>query len=436
MATEPFNISLDPAEWPTDTRERYAYLEQLVRRYDCLSCKSQPRIAQMALLTGEMNYGLRCNCWTAETKQLPTLASIIHHVDERRWNMVENSIEKRPQDLARITESDVRRLIAPTAEPAEVEVFVLYCIREGLNPFAREAHLVKIPGQPAYIVVDYKVLFKRAARDPKYVRYTSGLIAINSDGEMIDRPSAVIAPKEELYGGWCKVYMVDVDEPIEARVLLRNFQKRKRDGSLTTFWSTMPEFMIEKVAITTAFKRCVSSIDTLMESSMRVETAEVEHLTADALEAPAKTPKADPTTGGLYEAPAPESHEEPIAEAPSMKEQGELSNSDVFNEGRGEPESDGESDGGTNGGPPSQASKPPEAKPHKFANMGEFRKALDGDFGLNTKPKIEAALKALGLPPLDEVRNIDEAWEAIYQDREEQAYRKQQAEPVENTEAT
>jgi hypothetical protein len=63
MAAETISASLDPADWPENPRERAAYLDRLLDRVICVGCDTRPRKAWMGMLTGESNYGLRCNCW-------------------------------------------------------------------------------------------------------------------------------------------------------------------------------------------------------------------------------------------------------------------------------------------------------------------------------------------------------------------------------------
>jgi phage recombination protein Bet len=311
----------------------------------------------MGLLTGESNYGLKCNCWP----ELPKPVQQIYHVDERRWNMVKKEIARRPDDLPAITKKDVKDHLASKATDGELELFVRFCVSEELNPFAREAYLVKIQEQPAYIQVDYKVFLKRAHRDPDYRYYESGVVVLDANGELADRVGAMRGPNDTLYGGWVKVYMAGKDKPIEARVMLKNFEKRKRDGNLTSFWATMPEFMIEKVAINTGFRRAIRGIEDLMAAggAMRVEMAEVELAVPEAIEATdevVEKPESDPTTGGLFES----------ADSLTPAEEQALE----------EPEQAAESGG----------------KPHHFADVGAFRKALKDDFGLATAAEVNKAL--------------------------------------------
>ncbi len=63
MATKTFTASLDPGDWPEEPRERAAYLERLLDRVICVGCDTTPRTVWMGMLTGESNYGLKCNCW-------------------------------------------------------------------------------------------------------------------------------------------------------------------------------------------------------------------------------------------------------------------------------------------------------------------------------------------------------------------------------------
>ena len=306
------SLSLDPADWPEDTRERHTYLEQIVRRFDCFVCKSQPRIAWMGMLTGEENYGLKCNCWTCEGKQLPQLAKTVSHVNERRWNMVKTELARRPDALAIITEQDVREhLRVEDVTPGELALFVRFCNEQSLNPFALEAYLIKPQGKPAYTVVDYKVLFKYAHRDPDYKSYKAGIAVLTEDGNFERRTGSISLPGEIIVGGWCKVWLKGLDEPQEEEVSFAEFNTGQ------AVWKQKPGFMVEKAAITTVFRRAVRGIDDLMRGSgaMRIEAGDVQVAVAVAesaeVEAPtvidnepvARQPDDDPTAD-LYEQPA------------------------------------------------------------------------------------------------------------------------------------
>ncbi len=383
MATKAFNASLNPADWPEKPSERAAYLERLLHKVICVGCDTTPRCVWMGMLTGESNYGLKCDCWP----ELPKPVQQIYHVDERRWNMVQKEIARRPNDLPAITKQDVKQHLASKATDGELELFVRFCISQELNPFAREAHLVKIEGQPAYIQVDYKVLFRLAHRDPDYLRYSSG-VTILVDDNLERRTGSLVLPSEQLVGGWCKIWMKGHEEPIEEEVSFAEFNTGQ------SVWKKKPGFMIEKVAITTNFRRAVRGIEDLMGAAvaMRVEAAEVEVAVPDAIEAPAgeMSEEEDPTAG-LYEpASAPESHAEPVS-------------ADVGSEE-----------------PTDAPLFPPEpSQSRHFADAGAFRKALKDDFALASTADVNEALDQAGLGPLAELGNLDEAYAAITAHREQ-----------------
>lgn len=69
-----------------------------------------------------------------------------------------------------------------------------------------------------------------------------------------------------------------------------------------------------------------------------------------------------------------------------------------------------ESDGEPALFPPEQASTDGA---RKFTNAGQFRKALDDDFGLKTAAEVNAALDLVGLNPLAQVGNFAEAYATI-----------------------
>ncbi len=377
MTTDARTVSPYPADWPEDTRERHAYLELVVRRFDCLVCKSQPRIAWMGMLTGESNHGLKCNCWSMEDNQLPKLAEPIHHTHERRWNMVRSEMARRPDALPEILVQDVKEQLSPNATDAELALFVRFCQSQDLNPFAREAHLVKIRDQPAYTVVDYKVLFRLAHRDPDYERYKAGIVILTDDDNIERRTGSMSLPGEQIVGGWCKVWMAGQPDPLEEEVSFAEFDTGQ------AVWNQKPGFMVEKTAITTLFRRAVRGIDELMRGTgtMRVEAADVEATIAK----PAATVVVD------NEPPPPTAPEEntadlfgPPAERPSVDADGVIQ--DV--------------------GP-----KDPPNSEREFTDQGDLLTAILSDFGVD-RSGVDDILKAAGMKPLAEAK-LTEVYSAV-----------------------
>lgn len=136
----------------------------------------------------------------------------------------------------------------------EVMMFLNLCKYQRLNPFIREAYLVKYSeNQPASMVVGKDTLLKRAARNPNLDGMDAGVIVRKGD-EIIQRSGTLVLDDEELVGGWAKVYRKDWKVPLEVTVNLREYRKTLPDGRPMANWATMPATMIRKVALAQALR--------------------------------------------------------------------------------------------------------------------------------------------------------------------------------------
>lgn len=130
----------------------------------------------------------------------------------------------------------------------EMMMFMSLCRYQGLNPFVRDAYLIKYGSQPAAIVVGKGALEKRAQRTEKYKGFEAGIIVRTGNGEIEHRTGTFYLPEEEIVGGWAKVYVDGFDNPVEAAVSMQEYIGRKKDGSINSQWATKPATMIRKVA--------------------------------------------------------------------------------------------------------------------------------------------------------------------------------------------
>ena len=114
----------------------------------------------------------------------------------------------------------------------EVKLFIALCSAQKLNPFIKEAHLIKYGTNPATMVVSKDVYQKRADKHPDYRGKKAGIIVLNQKGEIDYRVGTFYIPDvETLVGGWCEVYRKD-REPERVEVSLNEYIGRKKDGQL------------------------------------------------------------------------------------------------------------------------------------------------------------------------------------------------------------
>lgn len=160
----------------------------------------------------------------------------------------------------------------------EFKMFTELCKVRGLNPFLREAYLIKYSdSQPASIVVGKDAILKRAVLNAKYNGMKSGIYVINEDGEEIKRTGTFKLPNETLVGGWAEVFRKDWDNSIESSVSLEEAIQRKGNGEPNSNWTKQPATMIEKVAKVRALREAfVEDLGGMYEAEeMNVDLPEI-----------------------------------------------------------------------------------------------------------------------------------------------------------------
>lgn len=135
----------------------------------------------------------------------------------------------------------------------EVMMFIALCKYQGLNPFLREAYLIKFGNTPATIVTGKEVFTKRASKNPNYDGMQAGVV-VESDKGIEFREGALVLKGENLVAGWAKVYRKDFKVPIQCIASMEEYVRRKKDGSIMSNWKSMPATMIRKVAIVQALR--------------------------------------------------------------------------------------------------------------------------------------------------------------------------------------
>ena len=130
----------------------------------------------------------------------------------------------------------------------EVVMFLSLCRFQRLNPFIREAYLIKYGNSPATVVVGKDVLLKRAMRSDKFGGLSAGVIVVNAANEIEEREGTFVLPDETLVGGWAKVIIKGYNVPFYASVSMKEYSTGKSN------WLTKPATMIRKVAMAQALR--------------------------------------------------------------------------------------------------------------------------------------------------------------------------------------
>ena len=131
----------------------------------------------------------------------------------------------------------------------EFKLFAELCKARKLNPFLKEAYCIKYSNNlPATIVVGKDAVLKRAVLNPNYNGIKSGIIVLDSNGNIIERKGTFKLSNETLVGGWAEVFRKDWQNSVYCSVSLEEVIQKKSNGQPNSNWEKQPATMIEKVA--------------------------------------------------------------------------------------------------------------------------------------------------------------------------------------------
>jgi phage recombination protein Bet len=142
----------------------------------------------------------------------------------------------------------IKKYICKEASDQEAYFFLQLCRAQNLNPFLREAYLIKYGSEPATMVTGKETFTKRADRLPQYNGFKAGII-LNSNQKIEYREGSFIQKGEVLLGGWSEVFRKDKDYSYRIEVTLSEYEGKKKDGTITKQWRERPATMIRKVAL-------------------------------------------------------------------------------------------------------------------------------------------------------------------------------------------
>lgn len=142
-----------------------------------------------------------------------------------------------------ITPQDVKQTFCPSATDQEVQLFLALCVTKRLNPFTREAYLVKYGNAPAQMITARAAFQKRADANPDFEGTEIGTVVLCPDGTIQHNNGEAYYPMagQRLIGGWARVYRKG-RKPYYAEVSLQEYNTGKSS------WNKMPATMIAKVA--------------------------------------------------------------------------------------------------------------------------------------------------------------------------------------------
>lgn len=154
----------------------------------------------------------------------------------------------------------------------EALMFISLCKYQHLNPFLKEAYLIKFGNGPAQQIVSKEAFMKRAEQNPHFKGMQAGCIVVRNN-EVVETKGAFVLPKDDLVGGWATVKRDDRDVPITVQISFNEFSK----GQST--WKSMPANMIRKTAIVNclreAFPNDLGAMYTEEDAQTQVSTNNV-----------------------------------------------------------------------------------------------------------------------------------------------------------------
>ncbi len=138
----------------------------------------------------------------------------------------------------------------------EIAMFLQLCKYQKLNPWLKEAYLIKYSDRyPASIVTSKETFLKRATRNAKYVGHEAGW-KITKDGKVT--------------GAWAKIYVKDYQVPIYVEVDMDEYRQDNR------MWKEKGKTMIRKVALVQALREAFPEAFGGMQSIEEMPTGNVD----------------------------------------------------------------------------------------------------------------------------------------------------------------
>lgn len=140
-----------------------------------------------------------------------------------------------------------------TATDVEIMSFMELCYFRKLNPFLREAYLVKFKGYPASNIVSKDVFINRLNSSPNCNGYEYGLILKDKKtGKKSHNVGTFYEPDiETIVGAYCNIYVKNWQHPIKWTITRSEYDKGNQN------WKSMPGVMLTKCVIVAAIRNFI-----------------------------------------------------------------------------------------------------------------------------------------------------------------------------------
>lgn len=216
------------------------------------------------------------------------------------------------EEVVRLSPNIIRKYLVNgngAVTDQEIVMFLNLCRFQHLNPFLREAYLIKYVNSPATIVVGKDAITKRAMRNTAFCGQQAGVVVLNTEtGVMENRIGAIVLKGEELVGGWAKVFVRGYQEPIEISVAFEEYVGLKKTGEVNEQWTKKPATMIRKVALVQALREAFpEDLEGMYDpTEMNIDVSDLASAPVD-MDAPQQAiePRAEDFASSAPEAPQP-----------------------------------------------------------------------------------------------------------------------------------
>ena len=163
----------------------------------------------------------------------------------------------------------IQDTMCKNATDREALLFLELCRHQGLNPWVRDAYLIKYgKDSEATMVTGKDAFMKRADKHPHFDGIESGVIVQKGD-HIENRVGTLVLDGEKLVGGWARVARNDRKIDMSPTVSMDEFNSGRG------LWQKMPGVMIEKCAIVTALRRAFPSTFAGMYDAAEISSVEV-----------------------------------------------------------------------------------------------------------------------------------------------------------------